>query len=109
MPFNYAFSISLEATKEIDEIMEYISCDLCNPQAAINLYNSLYESIETLIKLPHSGEPTDFTVLTVQPVKKVFIKNYTMFYFVDEQSKTINVLHIRYSKRDNTTLFNDNN
>jgi plasmid stabilization system protein ParE len=35
-----------------------------------------------------------------EDVRRVIVKNYNIFYSVDEQSKTINILHILYNGMD---------
>lgn len=105
MSNKYLLLIAPAAREEIENTLRYISADLFNPQAAESLQTALEERFDTLSRFPRSGEPTGFTVADDISVKKVFIKNYTLFYYVTEENKTVNIAHFRYSRSEFSDLF----
>ena len=88
------------AKKDMVEIATYISRDLSNPKAAETLLNEIIESAEKLSQFPYSNP----IHTTIRPLKheyrKLLIKNYILFYWIDEVTKKITVARVVYARRD---------
>lgn len=81
-------------------IVKYISQELKNPIAASNLSEEFVKVAESLTEFPYSNPCyTPIKPLTHE-YRKVTIKNYLMFYWVDESEKTVTVARVIYGKRD---------
>lgn len=82
------------------EIVGYIGNTLKNPIAADNLSNELIQAAERLSEFPYSNP----VYSPLRPLKyeyrKQLVKNYIMFYWVDEEKKTVTVARVIYGKRD---------
>ena len=92
------------ALRDITEIVRYISKDLSNPTAAENLANTFIESAENLKEFPYANSVYTPIRSLNREYRRVFVCNYTMFYFVNEDTKTITISRIVYSKRDYENL-----
>lgn len=88
------------ALRDMIEITDYISDELKNPIAADNLSEELVKAAEGLTEFPYSNP----VYVPMKPLKyeyrKIAVKNYLMFYRVDEKNKTVAVTRVIYGKRD---------
>jgi plasmid stabilization system protein ParE len=58
----YKLKISPEAKNDLAEIKGYISQELCNPQAAVNLVSKITKKIRGLSEYPEIGAPLSSVV-----------------------------------------------
>ena len=88
------------ARHDMIEIAVYISHDLCNPLAAGKLADEMIESAERLTEFPYINA----VYLTVKPLKreyrKLIVRNYIMFYWIDEKNKLVTIARVIYARRD---------
>jgi len=88
------------AQKDMTEIVTYISQELSNTVAANKLAEEMVASAEKLEDFPYAN----VLYVPIKPLKneyrKLLVKNFIMFYWVDEDKKTITIARIVYSKRD---------
>lgn len=88
------------AKQDLREIALYISNDLCNPTAAVNLVEEIVEATEKLSDFPYS-HPMYYPLRPLKKeYRKILIKNYMVFYSVDEQQKNVAISRIIYAKRN---------
>ncbi len=82
------------------DAVRYISNELGNPSAAKNLANEMVEATERLVGFPYAAP----VLLPIKPLKheyrKLLVKQYIIFYWVDEKAKTITVARVIYARRD---------
>lgn len=88
------------AKQDLTEIALYIKDELKNPSAAYNTVEKIVEAAQKLETFPYSN-----SVFTpIRPLKKehrkILIKNYMLFYTVDEKEKLITVSRIIYARRN---------
>lgn len=102
----YKIKISPEAKNDLADIKNYISKELCNPQAAINLVSKIIKKINILSGHPGIGSPL-YTVLDIQTDYRFLIcENYLIFYRYEED--TVFVSRILYGRRNYIhVLFDD--
>ncbi len=88
------------AREDMADIARYISRELHNPDAAKKLVKEMREAAERLPDFPYANR----IILPVRPLKyeyrRLLIKSYIMFYWIDERTKTINIARVIYAKRD---------
>lgn len=79
-------------------VIEYISSVLFNPQAAVKLRKEIDKAIES-IKIFPDGFPLFDTENKTQFIyHKVKVKNYYIFYYIDNNNKTIVFSRFIYCK-----------
>lgn len=88
------------AMNDMIEIARYIGIKLANPDAAEKIADLMVSEADKLCELPHR-----FKVYTpIKPLKheyrKLLVKNYIMFYRIDELQKTVTIARVIYSGRD---------
>jgi plasmid stabilization system protein ParE len=88
------------ANQDMIEIARYISHELCNPVAAIKLADEMIEAVDRLCDFPY----INIIHQTVKPLKheyrKLIVKNYIMFYWIDESMKLVTIARVIYARRD---------
>ena len=88
------------ARADMVEIARYISQDLCNPSAAKKLADEMINAAERLTNFPYVY-PLHHTFKPLKnEYRKLIIKNYIMFYWVDENEKKVVIARVIYYRRD---------
>ena len=86
------------AQQDMVNIVGYISKTLHNPAAAERLAKAFIDEAEAIREFPYSMP----VYHPIRPIKyeyrKLIIKNYVMFYRVDEAAKLITIARIVYEK-----------
>ncbi len=92
------------ARQDMLDIVRYISRELCNPTAAERLAMELIEAGDSIPEFPY----TDPAYTPIRPLKheyrKRLVRNYIIFYWVDEVKKLVTVARVIYAKRDISRL-----
>lgn len=94
--FNILYSE--EALNDLDEIHEYISFHLMNPDAAINTINGIMDAVERLCEYPISGTPLNALLDIESDYRFVIYKSYLAFYHLENNSVYID--RVLYEGRD---------
>lgn len=88
------------ARSDLIELVRYISRELKNPAAADALALELIGEAEKLSEFPYANPAHR----TLRPLKREYrrarVKNYYLFYFVDEQRKTVTVARVIHARRN---------
>ena len=102
----YKLKISPEAKDDLAEIKGYISQELCNPQAAVNLVSKITKKIRGLSEHLGIGAPLSSVVDIQTDYRFLVCANYLIFYRCE--NGIIFVSRILYGRRDYTRiLFGD--
>lgn len=87
-----------QAVADLEEIKRYISDDLFNPQAALELTELVFDKIRTLAALPQTGARLRSAISIFKTYRFIPCKNYLVFCRIEE--KTVSVIRILYARRD---------
>ena len=88
------------AKKDMDDIIYYISNNLNNQTAAKKLINSFIEGANSILTFPFGLPAYKTTKKLQQEYRSIKIKNFLMFYTVNEKEKIITIVRIIYQKMD---------
>ena len=92
------------AKQDMVDIVRYISHNLSNPTAAQRLADKIIEAAEGLTDFPYA-HPTYHPIRPLQQeYRSLLVKNYLIFYCVDEVQKLITITRVIYARRDNEQL-----
>ena len=103
MPYQIEYLPS--ALRDLTEIADYIGGKLNNPEAADRLSETIVSTIEKLTDMPYRY-PVYYPVATfsVKPLKmeyrKMVIKNYLVFYWVNEEKHLVTIARVIYGGRN---------
>ncbi len=92
------------AESDIDSALDYIANQLCNGQAASDLFVKIENAIENICTFPYSSADCTYFLVNDESIRHVLIDNYVMIYEIKEQEKQINILRFHYTRMDLTRL-----
>ena len=85
-------------TKQFNKILKYFIYKLQNKIAAENFYNEVITEIEKRIENPESFEKYNSIRKRKNTYYRIYVKNYTIFYVV--KNNTMEIRRILYSRRN---------
>lgn len=96
----YTVVLSSEAQKDIEAIYEYIAAVLNEKEIAKNMLTLLRKNILSLNEMPgrfrlYESEPWKSRGVHIMPIKK-----YLVFYIVNENKKSVDILRVIYGSRN---------
>ena len=88
------------ARQDMTNIARHISHELCNPAAAERLVDKMIEAAERLCSFPYINAIYQSIKPLQKEYRKQIVKNYIMFYWIEEKEKLITVARVVYARRD---------
>ncbi|MBR1373395.1 type II toxin-antitoxin system RelE/ParE family toxin [bacterium] len=104
---SYQIELTNQAKNDLDEIYSYIAYTLLSPNVADNMYHSIIDSIRSLDSMPLRNALMDDEPWKIRGLRRYFVKNYTIFYQVDETDSIVRIIRIMYSGRNIQNLLSD--
>jgi plasmid stabilization system protein ParE len=96
----YTLFFSKVIHEDIDSSYAYIKETLESPHAAENLIKDIVEKLDYIKKTPYTRSLVHDNYLASLGIRSIKIKNYVLYYNVEEEKKSINVIRFFYNKRD---------
>ena len=100
MSEKYDVKLSIEAKKDLKNIVSYIKNVLKEPNIAKKYAKMLRVEIENLECFPQKHTTIDNEEIKDLNMRKLIIKNYIAFYRINEEKKKVNVDRIIYGASD---------
>ena len=97
---NYSINITDIAEEDILATVGYINNTLKNSTAANNLLDEIERHEKILESTPNIYPFVYDEFLARKELKYVIIKNYLMFYTIDEENKIVTIIRFLYGRRD---------
>lgn len=94
----YAIEYLPLALEDLKEIVYYITYTLKNPAAAENLGQEIIKKINLLAKIPYSPRYYRSVKTLFHEYRKLLLKNYFVFYWVNEEKRIVTVARIIYAR-----------
>ena len=96
----YSINITDIAEEDILNTVKYIAGVLKAPAAANNLLDEIERHEEILENTPNIYPFVPDRFLAQRGLKFTRIKNYLIFYIIDEEEKIVNIIRFLYARRD---------
>jgi plasmid stabilization system protein ParE len=96
----YFLNITDIAEEDILSTVRYITNVLNAPVAANNLLDEIEKHEKILENTPDIYPSVSDEYLAKNGLRFVMIKNYIMFYIINEDEKAVNVIRFLYGRRD---------
>lgn len=96
----YRVDISETAEEDLRDIVRYISSELNVPITALNMMDLIEKAIAGLSDNPQRCPVITDDKLSVMGYRKLIVKNYIVFFTIDEKFKVVDVERILYARRD---------
>lgn len=92
------------AKRELEEAVSYIAVELSAPDAALALMDDLDEAVRALSDMPYR-HPIYHSVYALRREVRFFpIKNYNVFYVIDEEQKSVEIQRVLYRGRNTSEI-----
>jgi addiction module RelE/StbE family toxin len=101
----FKVDFSEQAADDLDEIIRYISGELCNPQAAERFFNAVDKKRGLLREQPYMFPLYHDEKLSADGYRFSAIGNYVLFYLVDDEKSVVSIARILYGGRDIPSVF----
>lgn len=88
------------AKRELEEIVEYIASELRAPEAAADFIDAVDAMARGLSDMPYRHPLYHARFRLTDEVRFTPVKNYNVFYVVNEQLKTVEIRRVIYQRRD---------
>ncbi len=88
------------AKKDIDDIIYYISNNLKNRTAAINLSKEFIKGANSILEFPYGLSEYRTNNKLNNVYRSIKIKKFLMFYTINEKDKIITIVRVLYQKMD---------
>ena len=96
----YNIKITPQAVDHLQEIRNYIECELNAPAAAKKLLHLFKHKMNQLALMPQSYRTIEEEPWRSQGVRKSSANNYYIYYWIDDVNKEVHILAVIYNKRD---------
>lgn len=100
MPEKYAVKITTQAQEQLREMISYINYTLQAPGTAMKMLDVLEKEIASLAQFPNRVPLIEEEPWHGQGIHKLPVKNYLIYFWVDEEAKKVQVIGIIYGRRD---------
>ena len=99
----YSVRITRQARDHLRSIKKYIEKELLAPDAARNTISVLKKEIESLSKMPERIKLTEEEPWKTEGVHQMRVKNYYVYFWIDEDNRKVQVTSVIYVARDQAT------
>lgn len=93
------------AIEDLRKIRRYIALELCEPETAAALVNRIREEILKLQSFPYSHQLVRDSVMAQLGIRYLIVGNYMVYFRIQENIKTIEVLRIAHERSNWQFLF----
>ena len=93
---------------DIDSIYQYIKENLEAPMAAENLMKEVKQKLEYLKEKPMVRPIIKDELIAALNLRAIKVKNYVVYYSVNEKRQTIRLVRFLYNKRDWINILSGN-
>lgn len=105
MNSKYEVKITRQAMEQMKGIKDYISEELLVPEIANHLLEEIKDSILSLAVLPKRHTLVDEEPWKSEKIRKIIVKNFLIYYWVDDENYGVYVIAVIYNKRDQIRQF----
>lgn len=88
------------AKSDIDNIIHYIAINLQNKSTAKKLAESFIDGANSILNFPYGSSIYQPIGILKNEYRSIRIKNFLMFYTIDEKEKLVIVVRVLYQKRN---------
>jgi plasmid stabilization system protein ParE len=96
----YRIRITRQAKAHLLEIRRYIEKELLSPIAAKNTIAAIKAEIQSLSNMPGRVHLTPEEPWHSSGVRRSRVKNFYIYFWIDEEGKTVQIISVIYVKRD---------
>lgn len=95
---NYQIKFTDYAKNDLEEIFDYIAGTLKSPDTAVKLLDEFQFSVDKLSEMPFRCSERKIGRYANKGYRQLFVKNFTVIFRVDEVSRSVIIVTVRYSR-----------
>ncbi|MEG1972498.1 MAG: type II toxin-antitoxin system RelE/ParE family toxin [Oscillospiraceae bacterium] len=95
----YKILVSQKAQQDLRALFFYIKDQLNTPLGAANIIDKIEAAFLSLETMPERHEIIKSALFYNTEIRKFVIEKHIVFYTVDKQSKTVNIIRVLHSRR----------
>ena len=103
----YEVKLTPQALGQIDETVQYISKILLEPEIARKWADTLQSEINKLDSMPSRYPFAEEVPWHTKGIRKMPIKNFLVYYLVDEEKNSVWVTAVIYGRREQISALRD--
>ncbi len=103
----YEVKLTTQAIGQVEETVQYISKTLLEPGTARKWADTLQREIGKLDAMPSRYPLTQEEPWRTNGIRKMPVKNFLVYYLVDEEKKTVWITAVVYGRRDQLTALSE--
>ena len=107
MSKRYAIRLTAQAVGQIEETVRYLSQIPLEPALVRKWADTLQREIEKLDSMPARYPLTEEEPWRTKGIRKMPVRNFLVYYLIDEEAKTVWVTAVLYGRRDQITALPD--
>jgi addiction module RelE/StbE family toxin len=96
----YQVIITEPAERDLTDICKYIAEKLHSPGAALAFLDDVEKRVSALDDMPYKYALVSDKRLAIMGIRKIPVKNYLVFYLVDEEKQSVAVVRVLYGRRN---------
>ena len=96
----YEVKMTTFAMEQVRETVSYISHELLFPKTAVGWADYLQKEIADLDRFPERYPCIEEEPWKTKGIRKLPVKNFIVYYWIDEENSTVWITAVIYSKRD---------
>lgn len=96
----YRVDASEPAENDLRAIVRYIASQLSAPISALHMMELFEEAMAALSDMPQCCPLVTDELLSQMGYRKLTVKNYVVFFSIDEKNKVVDIERILYGRRD---------
>ena len=94
----YHVGMTDEARRNLENIFRYVAKNLQDPGTAASLIDELEAGLLPLSSMPQRCPERQIGIYAGKGYRQLFVKNYTIIFRVEEMTRQVIILTIRYSR-----------
>ena len=94
----YHVGMTDEARRDLENIFRYVAKNLQEPGTAVSLIDELEAGMISLSSMPQRCPERQIGIYAGKGYRQLFVKNYTIIFRVEEMTRQVIILTIRYSR-----------
>ena len=96
----YSIRITRQARDHLREIRRYIEKELLSPMAAKHTIAAMKAEMQSLSNMPQRIHLTPEEPWRSLGVRRTRVKNFYVYFWIDEENKKVQIIGVIYVKRD---------
>lgn len=100
MEKTYIVKITNQAEEQLQAIVKYIAYELKAPKATLHLLDEIESATSSLSQFPVRVALTEEEPWRSLGIHKMPVKNFLVYFWIDEESNKVQVTAIIYARRD---------